>query len=62
MFRTSDEVAKLLLDAGADPNMKGIDGLTPVLKAIYARDIKTLKVLINHPKTDIHMEVYQYMY
>ena len=54
----SDKVALLLLDAGADPNMKGMDGSTPVLKAIAAKDIKTLKVLVNYPKTDINKEVH----
>ena len=53
----SDKVAQLLLDAGADPNVKGMDGLTPVLKAIAAKDIKTLKVLVTHPKTDLNKEV-----
>ena len=57
MFRVSDKVAQLLLDAGADPNVKGMDGLTPVLKAIAAKDIKTLKVLVTHPKTDLNKEV-----
>ena len=58
-IRTSGEVAQLLLDNGADPNLKGIDGLTPVLKTVVARNIKILKVLVNHPKTDIHKEVHK---
>ena len=37
--------------------MKGMDGSTPVLKAIAAKDIKTLKVLVTHPKTDLNKEV-----
>lgn len=57
MIRSSDEIAQLLLDGGADPNVKGVDGLTPLLKAILAKDIKTLKVLVKHPKTDIYIEV-----
>ena len=57
LVRLSDKVAQLLLDAGADPNMKAMDGSTPVLKAIAARNIKVLKVLVNHPKTDINKEV-----
>ena len=57
LIRLSNEVAKLLLDAGADPNMKGMDGATPLLKAIAAKDIRTLQVFVNHPQTDINKEV-----
>ena len=41
--------------------MKGIDGLTPVLKAVISKDIKTLKVLLKHSKTDIYIEVCFYI-
>ena len=57
VHRKSGEIAKLLLDSGADPNLRGADGLTPVHKAITSRDLRTLKVLVNHPKTDICAEV-----
>lgn len=56
-IRKSSEIAKLLLDGGADPNMKGADGLSMVHKAIVARDMRTLKVLVNHPKTDFYIQV-----
>lgn len=58
-IRTSEKIALLLLDGGADPNTKGIDGFTPVLKAMFGGDIRALKVLVKHPKTDIYQEVKQ---
>jgi ankyrin repeat protein len=50
------EVVEALLKAGANPNLRAIDGDTPLLKAITSQAMKSFKLLANHPRTDIRIK------
>lgn len=41
-------IAKLLLDEGAETNVRRSDGETPLLLSVAAQDIETAKVLLHH--------------
>ncbi|KAH9988398.1 ankyrin repeat-containing domain protein [Russula vinacea] len=41
-------LARLLLDHGADPNERGLYGLTPLLRASKVGDIEMARLLVEH--------------
>lgn len=45
-----DEVVHILLNAGADPNLKDSDGKTPLDYAIQQRYTRSIRLLQNHTK------------
>ena len=53
MFAPSASAAEILIKAGASPNVKDYDGITPLHKAARSGNIKLLKVLLN-AKADIN--------
>lgn len=52
-----DEVAKLLLDAGANVNCKNQRSATPLIIAAVKGNHSVLRVLANHPGIQLHMQV-----
>lgn len=46
-------MAAVLLEAGADPNLKTAAELTPIVIAIHRNSPDVLELLANHPKIDL---------
>ena len=54
-----DDAAKLLLDAGADPNYKNPLGVCPLALCTAAGSYRVLRLLAMHPKIDLHNQVHE---
>ena len=52
-----DDAAKLLLDAGADPNYKNPLGICPLALCTAVGSYRVLRLLAMHPKIDLHNQV-----
>ena len=52
-----DDAAKLLLDAGADPNYKNPLGICPLALCTAVGSYRVLRLLAVHPKIDLHNQV-----
>jgi ankyrin repeat protein len=50
------EIVKVLLDAGADPNLKHEDGDTALIWASMYGHSQVVQVLLSHPKTDPNIQ------
>ena len=48
---------RLLLNAGANPNLKNVAGETVLMKAAVAGGHASVKILLNHPQTNLSIEV-----
>jgi len=55
--RSSEETAKLLLDAGANPNSKSHNGATPLTVAARGGNPGVLAALASHPDTKLNSQV-----
>ena len=56
-------VAKLLVDGGADVNIRDDDGVAPLAVATACGHMDVLKVLLDHPNIDVDTQVpFIYMY
>ena len=51
------EATKCLLDGNADVNTKTVEGLTPLMYAAQMGHVAAAKVLLSHPKIQIHDQV-----
>lgn len=50
-----EDVIEILLDNNADPNIRDIDGRTPLMVATSNAKINVIKLLFNNPKTDVNI-------
>ena len=41
-------VIRMLVEAGADPNLRSIDGSNPILQAVEWTDVRTVRLLLDH--------------
>ena len=55
-------MAKLLVDGGADVNVRDDSGVAPLAVAVACGHTDVLKVLLDHPDIDVDTQVYMYMY
>ena len=54
-------VAKLLVDGGADVNVRDDSGVAPLAVAVACGHSDVLKVLLDHPDIDVDTQVYMYV-
>ena len=54
-----DDAAKLLLDAGADPNYKNALGICPLALCTAVGSYRVLRLLAKHPKINLHNQVHE---
>ena len=52
-----DEATEVLLDSGGDVNARSRRGLTPLNISAAKGNISVLKILLKHPKIDLHVQV-----
>lgn len=57
MHRNEREIAAILLEAGADPNLKDSEGRSTISAAITSNNPETLELLVNYPKSDLCLPV-----
>ncbi|KAK7469532.1 hypothetical protein BaRGS_00036438, partial [Batillaria attramentaria] len=50
------DVARLLLEAGADPNVQDTSGSTPLHNAIYCKNDPVVRVLLKHGKLNLEIK------
>ena len=53
-------MAKLLVDGGADVNIRDDDGVAPLAVATACGHMDVLKVLLDHPDIDVDTQVRVY--
>lgn len=57
LYRGSNECVRLLLEAGADPNLTDKSESSPLMVAIHQRSVKMVELLIKYSKTDLSIQV-----
>ena len=57
-----NDCVKLLLDSGADPNLKTQSGATPLITAVAAQNMTAVKLLLERPidPNDTNNNVYYF--
>ena len=61
MHRGSGECVSLLLDGGADPNLRDSSSYSPLMIAVHQKNVEMVKLLIECERTDLNMQVFVYM-
>ena len=56
--RSTADVATVLLQDGANPNLADLKGRTPLIIAASQGKTSTIQVFIDEPKTDLNFQVY----
>ena len=57
MIRYEIEAAKLLLEAGANPNLKDKLGRTPLILAALKGKTNIIELLVKYPSVDLNVQV-----
>ena len=61
LFRDREEMAKALIDAGANVNAQNNKGHTPLIIAAYKGQYGVLRLLATNAKIQIDMQVRKYV-
>ena len=56
--RSNADVATVLLQDGANPNLADLEGRTPLIIAASKGKTSTVQVLVDDQKTDLNIQVY----
>jgi len=57
-FSKNPKMVQWFLDGGLDPNSRTAEGITPLIAALYAKDIVSMQILIDY-RADVHIWTYQ---